>query len=185
MAGPLVRSAYFLFGGITGPAVGGLVVGISIRAPFFVYAATLGLATFVAMTFLRTPEQIEAARELEAHPEQASTTPVSDAGSAEDSELSGDVAVEIADDEHHHVSLASALRSGAYRAALMANLVNGFSRLESEPRWSHCSLLNRCWGSWAGGDRFPRRRRAAVPLIFAGRVTDQRVVVPQCLSEWA
>ena len=168
--------AGFLFGGITGPAVGGLVVGISIRAPFFVYAATLGLATFVAMTFLRTPEQIEAARESEAHPEQASELAVSDAGPAEDSDLSGEVAAETADDEHHHVSLASALRSGAYRAALMANLVNGFLtfgiRTSLVPLFVVESLLR---GPGLAGIGFLVAAAAqAVSLIFAGRVTDQR-----------
>ena len=38
----------FLFGALAGPAVGGLVVGISIRAPFFVYALTLTAASCVA-----------------------------------------------------------------------------------------------------------------------------------------
>jgi MFS family permease len=38
----------FLFGGLAGPAVGGLIVGISIRAPFFVYAATLTAAALTA-----------------------------------------------------------------------------------------------------------------------------------------
>jgi DHA1 family multidrug resistance protein-like MFS transporter len=42
----------FLFGGVAGPAVGGLVVAWSIRAPFFVYAVTLLLATAVALAFL-------------------------------------------------------------------------------------------------------------------------------------
>ncbi len=37
----------FLLGGVAGPAVGGLVVAWSIRAPFFVYAATLLLAAAV------------------------------------------------------------------------------------------------------------------------------------------
>lgn len=39
----------FLFGGLAGPFVGGLVVGISIRAPFFVYAGTLLLAVCTAL----------------------------------------------------------------------------------------------------------------------------------------
>lgn len=34
----------FLLGGILGPALGGAVVGVSLRAPFFLYAATLVLA---------------------------------------------------------------------------------------------------------------------------------------------
>ena len=38
----------FLFGGLAGPALGGLVVHISIRAPFFVYALTLSMAALVA-----------------------------------------------------------------------------------------------------------------------------------------
>ncbi len=39
----------FLFGGLAGPFVGGLVVGISIRAPFFVYSGTLMLAVCTAL----------------------------------------------------------------------------------------------------------------------------------------
>ena len=38
----------FLFGGLAGPAVGGLIVAINIRAPFFVYAATLTAAALTA-----------------------------------------------------------------------------------------------------------------------------------------
>jgi len=39
----------FLLGGLAGPFVGGLVVGFSIRAPFFVYAGTLLLAAATAL----------------------------------------------------------------------------------------------------------------------------------------
>lgn len=45
----------FLLGGIAGPAVGGAVLGISLRAPFFLYAGTLGLAGIVAMVFVSHP----------------------------------------------------------------------------------------------------------------------------------
>lgn len=38
----------FLLGGLAGPAVGGIVVAFSIRAPFFVYALTLTMAALVA-----------------------------------------------------------------------------------------------------------------------------------------
>jgi MFS family permease len=44
--------AGFLIGGIAGPAVGGLVIGMSIRAPFFVYAVTLLGAFAVAVALL-------------------------------------------------------------------------------------------------------------------------------------
>ncbi len=43
----------FLLGGITGPAVGGVVTGISIRLPFFIYAGTLAVAGAVALLALR------------------------------------------------------------------------------------------------------------------------------------
>src|SRR5699024_784289 len=42
----------FLIGGIIGPALGGAVLGISLRAPFFLYAGTLAVAAAVAAVFL-------------------------------------------------------------------------------------------------------------------------------------
>ena len=39
-----VFSGGFLLGGVTGPALGGLVTGWSLRAPFFLYAGTLAVA---------------------------------------------------------------------------------------------------------------------------------------------
>lgn len=38
----------FLFGSLAGPAIGGIIVGLSIRAPFFFYALTLTMAACVA-----------------------------------------------------------------------------------------------------------------------------------------
>jgi MFS family permease len=46
----------FLVGAIAGPAIGGVIAGWSIRAPFFVYAATLVVAGTIALTMLRRPE---------------------------------------------------------------------------------------------------------------------------------
>lgn len=92
-------SAYqggFLFGGVTGPAVGGLVVAWSIRAPFFVYAATLAAATVVALVYLSRARLREREEEVSA-------------GQADAQQ-----------------SLRTALGNGAYRAALMVNLVTGF-----------------------------------------------------------
>jgi MFS family permease len=51
--------AGFLIGGVVGPAVGGLVIGISIRAPFFVYAGTLLAAFLVAVALLPRLEKAE------------------------------------------------------------------------------------------------------------------------------
>ena len=50
-----VQSIYnstFLLGAITGPAFGGLLMNISLRAPFIVYAATLFIAGIIAFFFL-------------------------------------------------------------------------------------------------------------------------------------
>lgn len=45
----------FLVGGIVGPAFGGAVIALSIRAPFFLYAGTLLLAMVAAATLLPKP----------------------------------------------------------------------------------------------------------------------------------
>lgn len=42
----------FLIGGVAGPAFGGILSTISLRAPFFVYAITLALAAMTALFFL-------------------------------------------------------------------------------------------------------------------------------------
>jgi MFS family permease len=42
----------FLFGAIAGPALGGFVTDISLRAPFFLYAGTLAVAGTIGMAFL-------------------------------------------------------------------------------------------------------------------------------------
>lgn len=47
-----VWSGSFLLGGVLGPVIGGPLTLISIRAPFFFYAGTLGVAAVVAFTAL-------------------------------------------------------------------------------------------------------------------------------------
>ncbi|MFZ2228009.1 MAG: MFS transporter [Candidatus Nanopelagicaceae bacterium] len=47
-----VYNGSFLLGGITGPAIGGILTGISLRAPFFTYAITLFLAGIIGFFFL-------------------------------------------------------------------------------------------------------------------------------------
>jgi MFS family permease len=44
----------FLLGGITGPVLGGVIDGISIRLPFFIYAGTLIMAGTVGLVALRS-----------------------------------------------------------------------------------------------------------------------------------
>lgn len=45
--------AGFLVGGVSGPAFGGVLAAVSLRAPFFVYAATLGVALAITLAALR------------------------------------------------------------------------------------------------------------------------------------
>lgn len=135
-AGPTQRGraagafqAGFLLGGITGPGLGGLVVGISIRAPFFLYAATLAAATVVALVFLRSPEQIEAERaaaeaERAAAEAEREAAPVDASGAGADASQEAQEAA--AEAERPPATLGMALRNGAYRAALVTNLTNGF-----------------------------------------------------------
>jgi MFS family permease len=51
----------FLFGGLTGPVLGGLLGGISLRLPFFLYAGTLALAGSIAMAFLGRSRLVDTA----------------------------------------------------------------------------------------------------------------------------
>ncbi len=58
-------AAGFLLGGIVGPAFGGAVVGVALRAPFFLYAGTLALAA-VAAPLLPRGEPAGPSREVAA-----------------------------------------------------------------------------------------------------------------------
>jgi MFS family permease len=89
----------FLVGGIAGPALGGAVLGISLRAPFFLYAGTLGLAGAVAMLFVSKPE------------------PDSEDDSAEQTEQQADP----------EPTFGVVARTREYQSALVANLAVGVS----------------------------------------------------------
>lgn len=59
-----IYNSTFLLGAITGPAFGGLLMGISLRAPFMVYAATLFTAGIIAYFFL-TAKHLEPSKNKE------------------------------------------------------------------------------------------------------------------------
>ncbi|MFN8125442.1 MAG: MFS transporter [Candidatus Nanopelagicales bacterium] len=143
--------AGFLLGGVAGPAVGGLVVAVSIRAPFFLYAVTLGAAALVSWRLLPAEPAGEPI------PEQTQTQAPTDAAPPAP-------------------TLAEALRNRAYQAALAANLTNGFvtfglrsslvplfviEGLESDATLSGIGFL-------------VAAATQAVLLLPAGRVADQR-----------
>jgi MFS family permease len=88
----------FLVGGIAGPAVGGAVLGLSFRAPFFLYAGTLVLAGTVAWVFVSKPAPAEPACEPEDD----------EAGEPEP-------------------TFRSVLRTREYQAALVGNFAEGFT----------------------------------------------------------
>ena len=101
----------FLLGGILGPAFGGAVVGVSLRAPFFLYFVTLLVAAGVAAALLPRP----------APPEPPAQVAM---GVGEDDGLP-----EAVEARPPQTTLATALASPAYRAALAGNFAVGFSVL--------------------------------------------------------
>ena len=100
-----------LVGGIAGPALGGAVVGVSLRAPFFLYAVTLVAAGVAAATLL--PHE----------PGQGDDVPVV-LGPGED-----DAVPQAVPEAPPRTTLRQALGRPAYRAALAGNFAVGFSLL--------------------------------------------------------
>jgi len=137
----------FLLGGIAGPAFGGPLTSWSLRAPFFVYAATLliagGLATvFLARAALRESQVAGAVTQIDQAP-----TP-----------------------------LVTALRSSAYRAAVVNNFSVGWAifgiRSSLIPLFVVEGLL--LGPSWTGAGLVLSAVMQALVLVPAGRLVDNR-----------
>lgn len=142
----------FLIGGVSGPAIGGLVLAVSIRAPFFFYAGTLAIATIVAIVFL-SPQRI-------ARREQA----VEAAGGEPAEKISG------------WTELAQALRTRAYRAALAVNLASGLTAFGLRSALIPLFVVEglRQGPSLSGWAFLVAAVVQAVLLLPAGRLTDLR-----------
>ena len=142
----------FLIGGVSGPAIGGLVLAVSIRAPFFFYAGTLAIATMVAIVFL-SPQRI-------ARREQA----VEAAGGEPAEKISG------------WAELAQALRTRAYRAALAVNLASGLTAFGLRSALIPLFVVEglRQGPSLSGWAFLVAAVVQAVLLLPAGRLTDLR-----------
>ena len=142
----------FLIGGVSGPAIGGLVLAVSIRAPFFFYAGTLAIATIVAIVFL-SPQRI-------ARREQA----VEAAGGEPAEKISG------------WAELAQALRTRAYRAALAVNLASGLTAFGLRSALIPLFVVEglRQGPSLSGWAFLVAAVVQAVLLLPAGRLTDLR-----------
>ncbi len=139
----------FLLGGVAGPAVGGIVLGISIRLPFFVYAATLGAAVVVVITTL-------AKAELRDKLEPAMSTAV--------------------ETRPWPSVLGEALQNRAYVTALAVNLGNGFASFGLRSALVPLFVVNSLHldKAWAGYGALASAAVQAPLLVRAGRTADTR-----------
>lgn len=163
--------AGFLLGGVAGPAVGGLVLAWSVRAPFFVYAVTLLLAAAVAWRLLPA--------EPAGHPiDDPQDTLPNDHEPTADATATAAGAAPIG--QHLPVatppSLGQALRDKAYWAALMANLTNGFVtfglRFSLVPLFVVEGLRADAWV--AGVGFLIAAATQALLLLPAGKLSDEK-----------
>lgn len=143
-----VFQAGFLFGGVAGPAVGGLVLAWSVRAPFFFYAGTLAVATVVALVLLTRAHLIEREEIVE---------------SAESTETSA-------------AQLKRFLRIPEYRAALGVNFINGFVTFGIRAALIPLFVIEglRQGAGLSGFAFLAAAGFQALALIPAGRMTDLR-----------
>jgi MFS family permease len=140
-------SGGFLLGGLAGPAVGGLVAGISLRAPFFVYSSTLLLASLVAHLALRNAHLHQHAHKNEQPREHRGWQ-----------------------------ELLAAFKTAPYRAIIATNLTNGFVRfgiLNGLAALYVVEALGQSVGLASTGFLFSAIGQAAL-LTSAGRWTDRR-----------
>ena len=146
--------AGFLIGGVSGPALGGVLTTISLRLPFFVYAAMLAVAGAIAMLAL-------------AHTELAEDT------AGEDTAGEG-TAGDGPDGQPQRTSLGTALRDRSYLAALVANLGLGWAvfglRISLIPLFVVEGL--RRDPVWTGIGLVAGSAAQALALLPAGRITD-------------
>ena len=140
----------FLLGGIVGPFFGGIVLGISIRLPFFVYAVTLGAAVVVVVVTMSRTRLLDA-------PEKSAST---------------------ADREESAPwrQLGEALRDRAYVTALAVNLGNGFASFGLRSAIVPLFVVNvlALPAAWVGYGAFVSALVQAPLLFIAGPATDTR-----------
>jgi DHA1 family multidrug resistance protein-like MFS transporter len=171
--------AGFLLGGVAGPAVGGLVLAWSVRAPFFVYAAALLLAAVVAWRNLpkEPPGQpIPTVRAPDTSTEQSEVIPSTAPGQNSTTPGSNEPGGIPADDTEHSHTLRQALRSRAYWAALTANLTTGFVTYGLRTSLVPLFVIEglRSGPSLAGVGFLAAAATQAALLLPAGRLADDR-----------
>jgi len=178
--------AGFLFGGVAGPAVGGLVAGWSIRAPFVVYGATLVVAGLIAARFLSRPAKPASRDSASRAPGSPAPDSPLEAGPGTTAEAPEDASRRHrADPSRSHAaqaagapaqSVRAALRLRAYRAALMVSLATGFIvfglRISLVPLWVTEGL--RAGVGLVSAGFLLASAAQAIALIPAGRRSDSR-----------
>lgn len=171
--------AGFLLGGVAGPAVGGAVVSLSLRAPFFFYAGTLGLAAVVAWRFLPAEPPGRPVGAADGGAEQSVGDVVATVDltveSAEDAPRTG-APEEPTGDPTTAPTLGQALRNRAYQAALAANLTNGFVTFGLRSSLVPLFVIEglRSDATLSGIGFLVAAATQAVLLLPAGRLADQR-----------
>lgn len=173
--------AGFLLGGVAGPAVGGAVVALSIRAPFFFYAGTLALAALVSWRFLPAEPPGQPVPH-HATPAAAATDDGDDETTPTEPQHHSDTTAGAPDNDAHDSdpdkapTLPQALRSPAYQAALAANLTNGFVTFGLRSSLVPLFVIEglNADATLAGIGFLVAAATQAVLLLPAGRLADQR-----------
>jgi DHA1 family multidrug resistance protein-like MFS transporter len=162
-------SGGFLLGGISGPALGGLITEWSLRAPFFIYAVTLAAAGGTGLLLLPRHVRAGAGRPTE----------TIDGGAAE------------AGPPLPVLTIAQAIRLPAFRAAALSNLADNWAsvgvRSAIVPLFVLEALHRSPLVTGIGFTLFTVANGAA--LLIAGRVADRRgrrpVLLLGCLGSAA
>jgi MFS family permease len=109
-----VYRAGFLVGGIVGPALGGAVLGWSLRAPFFLYAGTLVLAGLAGLLLL---------------PRERTPSPATVGAAPSEDDPAAPPVTAPESDEPRRTTVREAFAAPGYRAALAGNFAVGFALL--------------------------------------------------------
>ena len=120
-----VQQSGFLIGGIVGPAAGGAVLGLSVRAPFFLYAGSLTLACLIALLMLPSVRRKRDEDRSEAVDAATNRVPSAESTPARESDVTEPAAVATA--HPGPTRLRDALRQPGYRAALGAQFSVGMA----------------------------------------------------------
>jgi MFS family permease len=140
----------FLIGGLVGPLVGGALTEVSLRLPFFVYAASLLVAGGIGAVFLA----------------QARMASVGGAAEAEASDQEA---------REQSIGVGTAIRNPAYRAALVTNFGTGWGlfgvRMSLVPLFVTEALQVGVF--WVGFGFLCSSLTHAALLLPAGRYVDQ------------